>query len=96
MHFLEKSFGNKRPTSNQKFVKLYQEPVDKWRNLNGSNLLELLYTDPKRWSFTVQSYIQLTMMEQHLKDNENKSLVKVLERSIYSSRYCFIENLHRR
>ena len=96
MDFLEKVFGSKRAAASEKYVKLYQEPVDKWRDLNGSNLLDLLYSDPKRWSFTVQSYIQLTMLEQHMKDIDNKSLVKVLERSIYSSRYCFIENLYQK
>lgn len=36
------------------------------------------------------------MLEQHLKDNNDKSLIKVLERSIFSARYCFIENLYQR
>lgn len=25
------------------------EPVDKWTNLNGTDLLQLIYDDPKRW-----------------------------------------------
>ena len=34
-------------------VQLHPEPVEKWQNLHGHNLLEKLYTDPKRWSFQV-------------------------------------------
>ena len=34
-------------------VQLHPEPVDKWTNLNGQNLLQKLYEDPKRWSFQV-------------------------------------------
>lgn len=51
-------------------VKLIPEPVDKWRNLNGVNLLELMYKDPQRWSGTFHSYVQLTMFENHVKINE--------------------------
>jgi deoxyadenosine/deoxycytidine kinase len=36
-------------------VQLHPEPVEKWQNLNGHNLLEKLYADPKRWSFQVRA-----------------------------------------
>ncbi len=26
------------------------EPVDKWTDLNGTDLLQLIYDDPKRWA----------------------------------------------
>lgn len=68
--------------------------MDKWRNFNGTNLLNLLYEDPTRWSFTVQSHIQLTMLEQHLQDMYNPSIVKVMERSLFSAKYCFSDNLY--
>ena len=42
-------------------VKIIPEPVDKWRNLNGNNLLDLMYTDPVRWSFAFQSYVSLSL-----------------------------------
>lgn len=38
-------------------LKVINEPVDLWRNLNGNNLLELMYKDPKRWAFAFHSYV---------------------------------------
>ena len=42
------------------------EPVDKWTNLNGTDLLDLLFKDPKRWALAQESYVQLTMLQEHL------------------------------
>lgn len=69
------------------------EPVKKWKNIEGHNLLDLMYKDAERWSLVFQSYAQLTMMEQHVKKVSKP--VKMMERSIYSGRKCFIENLYR-
>jgi len=71
-------------------IQVLQEPIHKWRNMNGINLLQLMYEDPVRWSMTFQTYVQLTMLDQHL---ECGAPVKIMERSIYSARYCFKENL---
>uniref|UniRef100_A0A1X7VMT7 Deoxynucleoside kinase domain-containing protein n=1 Tax=Amphimedon queenslandica TaxID=400682 RepID=A0A1X7VMT7_AMPQE len=73
-------------------VEVLIEPVDKWRDIGGSNLIGRMYQDPKRWSYLFQSYVLLTMMELHHK--ETASPVCMLERSIFSARFCFIENLH--
>ena len=56
------------------------EPVEKWRNLQGHNLLQKMYQDPKRWSFELQSYIQLTMVQEHMKPCDVP--VKMMERSL--------------
>lgn len=53
-----------------------------------------MYEDAPRWGFTFQSYVLLTMMEAHATPQEKPLLV--LERSVYSARYCFIENLRKR
>lgn len=74
-------------------VKTLSEPVNKWRNAGGHNLLELMYSDPARYSCMFQSYVQLTMMDNHTIPITEP--VKMMERSIHSGRYCFIENLHR-
>ena len=34
------------------FMDILPEPVDKWTNLDGNDLLELIYTNPKRWGLT--------------------------------------------
>ncbi|KAH9515126.1 Thymidine kinase 2, mitochondrial [Bulinus truncatus] len=67
------------------------EPVDKWRNIQGFNALELLYQDPKRWGLTLQTYVQLTMLQTHTKAQEYP--VRLMERSIFSAKYCFVDNL---
>ena len=33
--------------------------------MNGVNLFDLMYKDPKRYGFVFQSYVQLTMLEMH-------------------------------
>jgi len=71
-------------------IHILKEPVEKWRNVNGNNLLQNMYQDPPRWALAFQTYVQLTMLEQHMKAEEP---VKLMERSIYSARYCFVENL---
>jgi len=70
-------------------VQVLKEPVEKWRNVNGNNLLQKMYEDPQRWSLTFQTYVQLTMLEQHLMATQP---VKLMERSLFSARYCFVEN----
>ena len=73
-------------------VEVCDEPVDKWRNFHGTNLLQLMYEDPKRWSLMFQHYVQLTLIQQHTKIT-NKP-IRVMERSLLSARYCFVENLY--
>ena len=70
-------------------VELLQEPVDQWRDLKGHNLLAKLYENPNRWSFQFQSYIQLTRLK--LLKSPTDKRVKLLERSIQSNRFCFLE-----
>lgn len=74
-------------------VEVLKEPVERWRNVDGHNLLQLMYEDPERYSMPFQSYVQLTMLDQHLAATDRP--VKLMERSIFSARYCFVENLYR-
>ena len=74
-----------------KNVKVITEPVHKWRDLKGDNLLQRMYENPERWAFVFQTYVQLTMLEQHTDRCDEE--VKIMERSLYSARYCFVENL---
>jgi len=74
-------------------VEVLTEPVERWRDVNGHNLLQLMYEDPSRWALPFQSYVQLTMLENHLLATSKP--VKLIERSIYSARYCFVENMYR-
>lgn len=74
-------------------VEVIEEPVKKWQNVGGANTLDLMYSDPKRWSYLFESYVLLTMMEVH--HRPQTSPVRLLERSAYSASFCFMENLHR-
>ena len=74
-------------------IKTLPEPVNEWRDINGHNVLKLMYDDPSRWSFTFHSYVQLSMLKNHALPHPENVFFKVMERSIYSGRYCFIENL---
>lgn len=79
------------------------EPVAKWRDVRGHNLLALMYSDPKKWSLAFQQYVQLTMVKVHQEQapetssgDSSGARVKLMERSIYSARHCFVENLARK
>lgn len=74
-------------------VEVLPEPVDKWKSVNGYNCFELMYQDTVRWSLAFQSYVTLTMLENHEKEKKH-GRVKMIERSVYSARHCFVENLH--
>uniref|UniRef100_A0A8I5U6A1 Thymidine kinase 2, mitochondrial n=2 Tax=Pongo TaxID=9599 RepID=A0A8I5U6A1_PONAB len=69
------------------------EPVSKWRNVRGHNPLGLMYHDASRWGLTLQTYVQLTMLDRHTRPQV--SSVRLMERSIHSARYIFVENLYR-
>ena len=42
-------------------IELYLEPIDKWKDCKGVNLLKLMDKDPKQYSFHSQRFIQSTM-----------------------------------
>ncbi|KAK0181428.1 hypothetical protein PV327_003716 [Microctonus hyperodae] len=69
-----------------------QEPVELWRNVDGVNLLDLMYRNPERYACLFQSYVQLTMLQRHTM--KTSLPYKIMERSVYSAR-CFIENMRR-
>ncbi|XP_029494826.2 thymidine kinase 2, mitochondrial-like isoform X2 [Oncorhynchus nerka] len=74
-------------------IEVLTEPVSKWRNVRGYNPLGLMYQDPTRWGITLQTYVQLTMLDRHL--STMSAPVRMMERSIYSAKYIFVENLFR-
>uniref|UniRef100_A0A4W3GJC5 Deoxyguanosine kinase n=1 Tax=Callorhinchus milii TaxID=7868 RepID=A0A4W3GJC5_CALMI len=80
------------------------EPIAKWQNIRASNhsedssssalkstgnLLQMMYEDPQRWSYTFQSYSCMSRIEAQLKPVSARLLntensVQIFERSVYS------------
>ncbi|MPC18938.1 thymidine kinase 2, mitochondrial-like [Portunus trituberculatus] len=76
-------------------VEITWEDVDSWCDVEGYNLLQMAYQDSSRWAHLLQTYAQLTFATGHGKGVSDGSKVKLMERSIHSARYCFLENQYR-
>lgn len=75
-------------------LQIVYEPIELWQNIDGHNLLEKFFLDQRRWAFTFQSYIVATRIDQlHDAVMYNHGRVQCVERSVFSSRYCFAQNL---
>lgn len=72
------------------------EPTAKWQKIIGhDNLLEKFYNDTPRWAYTFQSYAFITrIMEQEAHALQYTEPIHILERSVFSDRYCFAQNCH--
>ena len=76
-------------------VDVFYEPHTLWQSVGEKNLLEMFFLDPKRWAFTLQTYVTTTQIEQQKKAAQKESdLISLFERSVYASRYCFALNAY--
>jgi len=77
-------------------VDLVYEPCSRWQKVEGDeNLLENFYNDTPRWAYTFQTYAFVTRvleLEKHARESHNP--IHVLERSVFSDRYCFAKNCY--
>ncbi|KAJ8986168.1 hypothetical protein NQ317_005642 [Molorchus minor] len=77
-------------------IETYPEPIEWWRNLNGYNLLDLMYSDKPRWLKVFQSYVQFTRLRiQTSKPKSPSVTVQMFERSLQNNRFCFLELAYR-
>ena len=67
-------------------VEFVEEPVNQWQNLNGCNLLNSFYSDPKRWGFSFEFYSMLTKIQALLKTADSDKPIIIIERSILSNK----------
>lgn len=88
---------NKNKTMFNKNVVFLQEPVDEWATIKdnkGTTILELYYSDQKRWSFSFQmmAYIsRLALLQKAV--NENPDSIIIMERSMYTDKDVFAKML---
>ena len=69
-----------------KDVSFVEEPISKWQNLGGENLLEKFYKNPERWCYSFEFYSMLTKVEALIKGaNCDKSII-IIERSLLSNK----------
>ncbi|NXK71166.1 DGUOK protein, partial [Amazona guildingii] len=77
---------------------LVTEPVAQWQKVpargaaavGSTNLLQMMYQEPARWSYTFQTFSFMSRLKAMLEPRDepgSPSPVQVLERSIYSDRY---------
>ncbi|CAL8070650.1 unnamed protein product [Calicophoron daubneyi] len=52
-----------------------------------------MYADASRWAIAFQSQVLVTLLDRQLR--QQSAPVRLVERSVYSCRYCFIENMYR-
>lgn len=80
-----------------------QEPVGKWQQVESedgttaraSNLLELFYSDPKRWAYTFQTYAFLSRLQAQMSATPGNVDVIVMERSVMADYHIFAKNCHK-
>lgn len=78
-------------------VHIIYEPLAKWQEMVGQeSLFENFYKDAQRWAYTFQSYTFMTRIveqEKHARQFAS-SPIHVLERSVFTDRYCFAQNCY--
>lgn len=75
LNLLEKSFQN---------VYAIYEPVDKWKNIGGANLLGDFYSAPERWGFTFELYSMFSKIKMLRDAMLSDAEIIIMERSILS------------
>lgn len=77
-------------------VQVVREPHAKWQQVGGEhNLLDAFYKDMPRWAYTFQTYAFVSrVIEQQEHAKSNPYSIQVLERSVFSDRYCFAKNAY--
>jgi deoxyguanosine kinase len=72
------------------------EPHQKWQGVDGQhNLLDAFYREPQRWAYTFQTYAFISrIMEQERYTQQHRGQLLIIERSVFSDRYCFAKTAY--
>ncbi|KAM7534981.1 hypothetical protein Aperf_G00000098887 [Anoplocephala perfoliata] len=74
-------------------IQVCPEPIKMWNDINGFRLFEVFYGNPSQWGTTFQSQVMVTMLNRQAE--RQVAPVRLLERSVHSVRYIFIEAMNR-
>jgi len=77
-------------------VNIVYEPLTMWQHVtDDQNLLDNFYKNPKRWAYSFQSYAFITrIIKQKQERMQHPDKTQILERSVFSDRYCFAKNCY--
>jgi len=96
---IEGNIGSGKSTLLKKIRDFYpeiitiQEPVDEWNTIvdeHGKTILELYYSDQKKWAFAFQMMAFITRaknLREAVEKNPDKLII--IERSVYTDKYVF-------
>lgn len=94
--FVEGNIGAGKTTLINKYlngdkfnVTYFHDYLLKFEELKNCSLPQMLYTNPQNWIFPYHSFMLLKMFKAHEKRIEES--IKIMERSVFSLRYCFLE-----
>lgn len=69
------------------------EPLHNWQSkVYGQSILTNFYKNPKRWAYTMETLTMACRVQEHMKEQNHADQFRLMERSIYSGRYCFAQN----
>lgn len=100
MYIIEGNIGSGKSTLLHIIAKhlphttVIQEPVEQWMidTAKKESLLEKFYTNPSRWSYTMETATMFSRIKEHISTQNTTQRFKIMERSLYSGHYCFAKN----
>jgi deoxyguanosine kinase len=64
------------------------EPREKWMD---NSLLVMFFENPKRWEYTIETFIMMCRVKDYLQLQKQKNSQLVLERSVYGGHFCYAQ-----
>merc|ERR1712002_1417481 len=77
--------------SKQNNIAVFPEPVARWTDVRGTNLFRKMMENGPRWMHAFQLYSSLTRVEIAFQAAKAPASVSIMERSLFSERYCFVQ-----